>query len=77
MTAQRKGVDGRVLLLAGAGDVVIGAALMAGALTGRLGDGDVNVLAGVGGFLVLVGVGIVVWGLRNLDRAGGRPGDTN
>jgi len=77
VTAQRKGVDGRVLLLAGAVDLVIGASLMAAALTGRLGDGDVNVLAGVGGLLVLVGVAIVVWGLRNLDRAGGRPGDTN
>ena len=77
MTASRKSVDGRVLLLAGAVDLVIGASLMAAALTGRLGDGDVNVLAGVGGLLVLVGVGIVVWGLRNLDRAGGRPGDTN
>ena len=77
MTAQRKGVDGRVLLLAGAVDLVIGAWLMTAALTGRLGDGDVNVLAGLGGFLLLVGVGIVVWGLQNLDRAGGRPGDTN
>ena len=77
MTAQRKSVDGRVLLLAGAVDLVIGVALAAAALTGRLGDGDVNVLAGVGGLLVLVGVGIVVWGLQNLDRAGGRPGDTN
>ena len=77
MTARRKGVDGRVLLLAGAGDVVIGVALMAAALTGRLGDADVNVLAGVGALLALVGVGIVVWGLRNLDRAGGRPGESN
>lgn len=77
MTARRKSVDGRVLLLAGAVDLVIGASLMAAALTGRLGDDDVNVLAGVGGLLVLLGVAIVVWGLRNLDRAGGRPGDTN
>ena len=41
MTAQRKSVDGRVLLLAGAVDLVIGASLMTAALTGRLGDGVV------------------------------------
>ncbi len=77
MAGQGRRVDGRVLLFAGAVDMVIGAGLLAAALTGRLGDRDINVLAGVGVFLALVGVGIVVWGLQNMDRAGDRRGDSN
>lgn len=69
--APKKAIDWRVFIWAGAADVAIGIGLAVAALTGVLGDTDVNVLAGVGGLLALVGVGIFLWGRNNLENRRG------
>ena len=76
MTA-RKPINWAVMVWAGLADMIIGVALAAAALSGVLGDGDQTVLAAVGGLLVVVGLGVFLWGRNNLSKAESRRGDLN
>ncbi|HYG27517.1 MAG TPA: hypothetical protein VD906_11480 [Caulobacteraceae bacterium] len=76
MTAQ-KSINWAVMAWAGLADMVIGVVLASAALSGMLGDSDQTVLAGVGGLLVVVGLGIFLWGRNNLSKAESRRGDLN
>lgn len=72
-----KPINWMIMVWAGLADMVVGAILAAAALSGMLGESDQAVLAGVGGLLVLVGLGIFLWGRNNLSKAGTRRGDLN
>ena len=74
---RQKSLNWQVMVWAGMADMVIGLALAAAALNGLLGDGDQTVLAGVGGLLVLVGLGLFLWARNNLSKAESRRGDLN
>ena len=76
MTAQ-KPINWTVMVWAGAADMIIGLVLASAALSGTLGDSDQTVLAGVGGLLVVVGLGVFLWGRNNLSKAESRRGDLN
>ena len=76
MTAQ-KPINWMIMVWAGLADIAVGVVLAAAALSGLLGDSDQTVLAGVGGLLVVVGLGIFLWGRNNLSKAGTRIGDLN
>lgn len=73
----QKPINWMVMVWAGLADMVVGAILAAAALSGMLGDSDQMVLAGVGGLLVVVGLGIFLWGRNNLSKAESRRGDLN
>ncbi len=72
-----KPINWMIMVWAGLADMVVGAILAAAALSGMLGESDQTVLAGVGGLLVLVGLGIFLWGRNNLSKAESRRGDLN
>ena len=76
MTAQ-KPINWVVMVWAGLGDMVVGVALAAAALSGLLGDSDQTVLAAVGGLLALIGLGLFLWARNNLSKAESRRGDLN
>ena len=76
MTAQNP-INWTVMVWAGVADMSIGLVLASAALAGMLGDSDQTVLAGVGGLLVVVGLGIFLWGRNNLSKAESRRGDLN
>jgi len=76
MTAQ-KPINWMIMVWAGLADMVVGVVLAAAALNGLLGESDQTVLAGVGGLLAVVGLGIFLWGRNNLSKAGTRLGDLN
>ena len=76
MTAQ-KPINWVVMVWAGLGDMVVGVALAAAALSGLLGDSDQTVLAAVGGLMAVVGAGLFIWGRSNLSKAESRRGDLN
>lgn len=73
----QKPVNWMVMVWAGLADMVVGVVLATAALNGMLGDSDQTVLAGVGGLLFVVGLGIFVWGRNNLSKAESRRGDLN
>ncbi|MDI6624117.1 MAG: hypothetical protein QME55_05245 [Brevundimonas sp.] len=73
----QKPINWMVMVWAGLADMVVGVVLATAALNGMLGDSDQTVLAGVGGLLIVVGLGIFVWGRNNLSKAESRRGDLN
>lgn len=75
--SEQKPINWMIMVWAGLADMVVGAILAAAALSGMLGDSDQTVLAGVGGLLVVVGLGIFLWGRNNLSKAESRRGDLN
>jgi len=66
----------RVMILAGVGDIVIGAGMAFAGLTDLIGP-DMEILAVVGAVIAVIGVGIVLWGRHKLSQAGDRRGDLN
>ena len=74
---RQKPINWAVMMWAGLADMAIGLGLAAAALTGLLGDSDQTVLAGVGGLLVVVGLGLFLWARNNLSNAESRRGDLN
>ena len=74
---RQKPINWAVMMWAGLADMAIGLGLAAAALTGMLGDSDQTVLAGVGGLLVVVGLGLFLWARNNLSNAESRRGDLN
>lgn len=72
-----KPINWMVMVWAGVADMVIGLVLAVAALSGMLGDSDQTVLAGVGGLLVVVGLGLFLWARNNLSNAESRRGDLN
>ena len=74
---RQKPINWAVMMWAGLADMAIGLGLAAAALTGVLGDSDQTVLAGVGGLLVVVGLGLFLWARNNLSNAESRRGDLN
>jgi len=73
----QKPINWMVMVWAGLADMVVGVVLATAALNGLLGDSDQTVLAAVGGLLVVVGLGIFLWGRNNLSKAESRRGDLN
>ena len=73
----QKPINWMVMVWAGLADMVVGLVLAVAALNGLLGDSDQTVLAAVGGLLVVVGLGIFLWGRNNLSKAESRRGDLN
>ena len=74
---RQKPINWAVMMWAGLADMAIGLGLAVAALTGMLGDSDQTVLAGVGGLLVVVGLGLFLWARNNLSNAESRRGDLN
>ena len=74
---RQKPINWAVMMWAGLADMAIGLGLAVAALTGALGDSDQTVLAGVGGLLVVVGLGLFLWARNNLSNAESRRGDLN
>ena len=77
MDPQQKPINWHFMVWAGVADMVVGLALAAAALSGVLGDSSQTVLAVVGAMLVLVGLGLFLWGRNNLSKAERRRGDLN
>lgn len=77
MDPQQKPINWHFMVWAGVADMVVGLALAAAALSGALGDSSQTVLAVVGAMLVLVGLGLFLWGRNNLSKAESRRGDLN
>jgi LPXTG-motif cell wall-anchored protein len=77
MDPQQKPINWHFMVWAGLADMVVGLALAAAALSGVLGDSGQTVLAVVGAMLVLVGLGLFLWGRNNLSKAERRRGDLN
>ncbi len=76
MAKPERTVNGRIFVIAGVSDIVIGAGLVVAAFTGLLGPG-MGVMAIAGGVMALVGVGFIVFGRNKLSQAESRRGDLN
>lgn len=76
MAGPKRTVNGRIFVIAGVSDIVIGAALIVAAFTGLLGPG-MGIMAIAGAVMALVGVGFIVFGRNKLSQAESRRGDLN
>ncbi|WP_029416243.1 hypothetical protein [Brevundimonas bacteroides] len=60
-------MDPKLFVQLGIGDIVLGLGLAAAALLGLLGDVDRTLVAGIGGVIAVIGVGIVIWARSRMD----------
>lgn len=66
----------RLIVWGGVADIVIGFALAVAAFADLFGP-DMEIVALVGAVMAAFGLGIVIWGRKNLSEAGDRRGDLN
>jgi hypothetical protein len=66
-----KPMDWRVIVLMGAGDIVIGLVLVACALAGLVDDGNRTLLISIGAVMAVVGAALVIWARSKVDGGAG------
>lgn len=76
MEKPKRTVNGRIFVIAGVSDIVIGVGLALAAVAGLLGPGA-GIMVIAGAVMALVGVGFIVFGRNKLSQAESRRGDLN